>query len=137
MDFKQIKYLIEQSVSYIDLYDVVTNIVDKDLRSKVEESISILENKGTKLQETKMYLIEDVLNVDNESDVYSLEDFKNSLQDISNDSNLSVWLEDMKQSKNIPTEVQEVIQQIVKNNRYRSLQDKKELLLKVLNKIKD
>lgn len=144
MSFEEIIRMMENAEDYMDLYDAASYIVDDDLRVDVEQLIEQCEDDGedvetaysivtSDLLDMKMYELNESVDIDeNEVQADKLSDYISYFEEASNDKDLLNIIDEMEKNKNIDDELVTAIRQLFRNNRFMSLNNKVDAILRFI-----
>lgn len=146
MSFEEIIRMMENAVDYIDLYDAASYIVDDNLRVDVEQLIGQCEDDDESVETAYSIVTSDLLDMNvqelNESldideiDVQEdkLSDYIPAFEEASNDKDLLNIIDRMDENDKIDDELITSIRQLFRNNRFMSLNNKVDAIVRYINK---
>ena len=140
-----------QAETYLELYDISENIMNNNLKESVITALSECESNNLSIDDAVIKLEKSFKNPRNrksltgiyteeyslfnkeENDKKSLSDYINEIKESSNDKDLLNVINCMEKNKKINENLVLNIHQLFKNNRYMSLQDKVDTILKYID----
>ena len=146
MSFEEIIRMMENAVDYIDLYDAASYIVDDNLRVDVEQLIGQCEDDGESVETAYSIVTSDLLDMNvqelnesldiDETDVQEdkLSDYIPAFEEASNDKDLLNIIDRMDENDKIDDELITSIRQLFRNNRFMSLNNKVDAIVRYINK---
>lgn len=146
MSFEEIIRMMENAVDYIDLYDAASYIVDDNLRVDVEQLIGQCEDDGESVETAYSIVTSDLLDMNvqelnesldiDETDVQEdkLSDYIPAFEEASNDKDLLNIIDKMDENDKIDDELIISIRQLFRNNRFMSLNNKVDAIVRYINK---
>ena len=146
MSFEEIIRMMENAVDYIDLYDAASYIVDDNLRVDVEQLIGQCEDDGESVETAYSIVTSDLLDMNvqelnesldiDETDIQEdkLSDYISAFEEASNDKDLLNIIDRMDENDRIDDELITSIRQLFRNNRFMSLNNKVDAIVRYINK---
>lgn len=130
MSFDEIIRLVDEAEDFIDLYDTATYIEDDELRAEIDHIIDVCSEDNRDLS-VAIKRIKNVL-TGNEDKDKTIEDYIADINDASNDKDLLNIIDELDKDKAIDDELALAIRQLFRNNRYMSLNDKVDAILRLI-----
>ena len=127
MDFNEIVDMIDNTSSYIELYDCLAYIENNDLRNEINNKVADYEKQAKPLEETCKYIIKilgENICIDSKESLIS------AIEGTGNDKDLVNLLDELEKSKKFDDKFVEDLFQLFKNNRFTDLTDKKATLVR-------
>lgn len=149
MSFEEIIRMMENAEDYMDLYDAASYIVDDDLRVDVEQAIQQCEDDGDEVEvaysivtsdllDMKIHELNESIDIDeNEVQLDKLSDYVSYFEEASNDKDLLNIIDEMEKNKSIDDELVTAVRQLFRNNRFMSLNDKVDAILRFIEENSD
>lgn len=127
MDFNEIVDMIDNTSSYIELYDCLAYIENNDLRNEINNKVADYEKQAKPLEEACKYIIKilgENICIDSKESLIS------AIESTGNDKDLVNLLDELEKSKKFDDKFVEDLFQLFKNNRFTDLTDKKATLVR-------
>lgn len=149
MSFEEIIRMMENAEDYMDLYDASSYIVDDGLRVDVEQAIQQCEDDGDEVEvaysivtsdllDMKIHELNESIDIDeNEVQLDKLSDYVSYFEEASNDKDLLNIIDEMEKNKSIDDELVTAVRQLFRNNRFMSLNDKVDAILRFIEENSD
>ena len=123
---------LQNIVCYLDLYDELGEIDDDSFRQELEVYIQKAESNATDIDEVISEIKTRLEAYKGDGDIPSV---ISSIESAGNNQDLYNVIEDVDDRAVLSEDIIDAMRQIYKNNRYRSLEDTKQVLIKFLNDI--
>lgn len=123
---------LQNIVCYLDLYDELGEIDDDSFRQELEVYIQKAESNATDIDEVISEIKTRLEAYKEDEDIPSV---ISNIESAGNNQDLYNVIEDVADRAILSDDIIDAMRQIYKNNRYRSLEDTKQVLIKFLNDI--